>query len=312
VSPPSVIVQPLAYLIVSRVTTLSTWVPYTFVDANGVLQSMPSTQLQERHTTTETLSGIPTASSTYPWLQGGYWTEPTAELLVTGQVDEVYTYNECYQDSSIITTSQYYSPTVTYTTYPYPDGTDRADATYQFREFSKVETQWSLIEVLDGGTGAATGIGYQSSVATTAWTTLGAGADETYSTSYAFTDTGTPPMGSASIPQFSQQVMVVEYDATTASGYAKNTSSATIDFAENPAELNQVAMRRIRRACSDQIAIPHKCIPYLRVGDHVTVTMHSRSLVNVDAYVYSIERTCDVTNGAMEQVTTVNIPPSWI
>jgi hypothetical protein len=40
--------------------------------------------------------------------------------------------------------------------------------------------------------------------------------------------------------------------------------------------------------------------------------MHSRGLVNVDAYVYSIERTCDVTNGAMEQVTTVNIPPSWI
>src|ERR1039457_183693 len=182
--------------------------------------------------------------------------------------------------------------------YAYPDGSNRADTGYTWREVSNVETQWTL-----------SGTGFIESVGTSAWSGTPA---ETYQTTYATSDTNTPIAGSSSVPQYSQQVMMAETDATTASAYVKNTSSATIDFAESVAELNQVAKRRIRRALSDQIAIPHKCVPFLRVGDHVSVTMHARSLVNVDAYVYSIERTCDVTNGAFEQVTTVNIPPSWI
>jgi hypothetical protein len=315
VSLPGTIAEPAIYLMVGRVTTTSVWGPYTWVDANGVVQSIPSTALQSRRTMTEALTSVPADTGGYLWVQGGYWGSPYATLMLTQQVDETYTYNQCYQDSSIVTTTQYYSPVVASGGFPYSDGTNRAESTYLWREFSKVETNWSLVEQVVGtnpATETITTTGYFSSIATTAWTTLGAGVDEAYSTSFAMTDTGTPTMGSASVPQFAQQVMVAEYDATAASGYVKNTSSATIDFAESVAELNDIARRRIRRACSDQIAIPHKCIPFLRVGDHVSVTMHSRGLVNVDAYVYSIERTCDVTNGAMEQVTTVNIPPSWI
>ena len=312
VSAPSTIAQPLAYQIVGRVTTTTNWEPFSYVDASGVTQTMPSTQMNSKITATEALGGIPTSASTYPWIAGGYWTEATARLMPTQTVTETYVNVACVQDSSVIVTQQFYSPTTTAATYPYPDGTNRADAQYQWIEFSRVETNWSQIEVIDATTGAITPTGYFSFVGTSAWSVLGGAANETYNTSYASSDAGTPAAGSSSIPQFAQQVMVAEYDATTASGYVKNTSNATIDFAESVAELNQIAKRRIRRACSDQIAIPHKCVPFLRVGDHVSVTMHARSLVNVDAYVYSIERTCDVTNGAMEQVTTVNIPPSWI
>jgi hypothetical protein len=290
---------PFGYYIVSRVTTESTYASVEGIGADGVAVMVPSTQLMERITTTESLSGVPVDSAgAYTWVQGGNWDAAVARLLQTQQVIETFTYGDCFQTSSLAVTYGYYSPTVVAATYPYPDGTNRANGSYQWLEVGRVDTQW-----------APSGTGSVCFISTSAW--VGSPA-EVYIASSTSTDASTPPAGSATTPQYSQQVMMTDFDATTASGYVKNTSSATIDFAENIDELNSIARRRIRRACSDQIAIPHKCVPFLRVGDHVSVTMHARSLVNVDAYVYSIERTCDVTNGAMEQVTTVNIPPSWI
>src|ERR1019366_432995 len=104
VSPPSVVVQPLAYLIVNRVTTTTDWEPFSYVDASGVTQTMPSTQMNSRVTATEALGGIPTASSTYPWLQGGYWTLATAELMPTQTVTETYVNIACVQASTVIVT----------------------------------------------------------------------------------------------------------------------------------------------------------------------------------------------------------------
>jgi hypothetical protein len=287
-----VVTQIVNGLLSSRVTTESTYDSFAYVDADGNSRLIPSTKMTERITETWNATGI----------QGylGLLLPPPGTIWLMERLIETFTYDDalCIQNSSIAVTGGYYSPMTTSGGYVYPDGSNRVGTEYIWSEVSSVETQWT-----------PSGTGFIESVGTSAWSGT---PTETYQTTYATSNANTPVAGSSSVPQYSQQVMMAEIDATAASGYVKNTSSATIDFAESVAELNQIAKRRIRRALSDQIAIPHKCVPFLRVGDHVSVTMHARSLVNVDAYVYSIERTCDVTNGAFEQVTTVNIPPSWI
>jgi hypothetical protein len=290
-----------SYQLVNRVTTESDWTPFVYVDANGVSREIPSSQLVKRVTTTETLGGVPECTSGgVPWVQGGSWSQDWAVFLMTGRVTETLVYDTsvggdpCFGVQDTIVTESYYSPLDAFGI-AYPDGSTRHDGYYIWQETERLDTRWNNNSDVNV-------------IGTSAWS---GSPTESYVTKYT-TGTAAAPVGSSTTPQYSQQVIIAETDATAASGYVKNTSSATIDFAESVDELNQIAKRRIRRALSDQIAIPHKCVPFLRVGDHVSVTMHARGLVNVDAYVYSIERTCDVTNGAFEQVTTVNIPPSWI
>ncbi len=290
-----------SYQLVNRVTTESDWTPFVYVDANGVSREIPSSQLVKRVTTTETLGGVPECTSGgVPWVQGGSWSQDWAVFLMTGRVTETLVYDTsvggdpCFGVQDTIVTESYYSPLDAFGI-AYPDGSTRHNSYYIWQETARLDTRWNNNSDVNV-------------IGTSAWS---GSPTESYVTKNT-TGTAAAPVGSSTTPQYSQQVIIAETDATAASGYVKNTSSATIDFAESVDELNQIAKRRIRRALSDQIAIPHKCVPFLRVGDHVSVTMHARGLVNVDAYVYSIERTCDVTNGAFEQVTTVNIPPSWI
>jgi hypothetical protein len=299
---PGFSIVPDSYQLVSRVTTERTFAPYTYSPPNGGLPiQIPSTQLLKLVTTTETLSGVPECTSGgVPWVQGGSWSQDWAVFLMTGRVTETFAYDTseggdpcfCVQDT--VVTESYYSPLDAFGI-AYPDGSIRHNGYYMWQETARLDTRWNNNSDVNV-------------IGTSAWS---GSPTESYVTKYT-TGTAVAPVGSSTTPQFSQQVMVAEFDATDASGYSKLTGTETIDFAENIDELDSIARRRIRRACSDQLAIPHNAIPYLREGDHVLVTNHARSLVNVDAYVYSIERTDEVTNAAQRQVTTVNIPPSWI
>lgn len=300
---PGIVPAP-GYYIVNRVTTDSTYAPFSYVDAGSVSQTRPSTMLTARYTKVESLSGIQSSDNTYEWASGGWWTESLARLLMTQEIFETFVYSPlCFQESALVVTYGYYSPLLD----PvlggsvYSDGSNRADTTYTYREISRVEDHFQ-----------ATDTGFIHTKATAGWSKP-LSLSESYNTAYSTTDADSPPVASASVPQFAQQVVTWEVDATAASGYSKITSSpGAYDFVESVEELDSIARRKIRRAFSDRLSIPHNAIPYLREGDHVTVTNHARSLVAADAYVESIKRTADVTNGAMRQVTAVCIPPNWI
>jgi hypothetical protein len=134
VSPPGTALVTPEYQIVSIVDAVTNWEPFSYVDASGVTQTMPSTQMNSRTTTTTLLSGIPADTSGFAWVQGGNWDTASARLLITQVVYETYTNIACAQDSSIITTRQYYSPTVVSGGATYADGTNRADGQYIWSE----------------------------------------------------------------------------------------------------------------------------------------------------------------------------------
>jgi hypothetical protein len=306
---PGAVLAPAMYQIVQRVTIVTYWAPFYGIDANGAPITLPSTALLSRTTTTELLTGTPARTGTgVVWVQGGSWKESAAQLMVAEILYEVFTWKttDCTIASSTVYRWQLYSP-LGGTGIPYSDGSVRVNTWYQFQEVWRDYTLWG------GSFGQMTSTRwYLSSPGVETYGQVG--PSSTLSSIAPITAITTPPAtGSPLIPQISQQPIVAEYDATDASGYAKLTSSpGALPYPETIAELNSIAKRRIRRALSDQIDIPHRCIPFLRPGDHVTVTNHVRGLVNVDGYVSAIKRTAAVTNAAFRQVTTVMIPPRWI
>jgi hypothetical protein len=307
-------VVPALYQIVERVTVETTWTPFAYVDPNGFARTRPSTLMASRKTTTEVLGGVLTRSSNgFTWTNGGQYLGAYASLTLSTIVDETFEWDSatCFQTSAVIVTQGYYDP-LSVGGFAYNDGTERLNGTYTFMEISRDTTAWRTSSIYP--------YPVELSVSRREWWAQTPG-DETYtdhttSTTASVLGVGsvtTPPSGSADIPSFQQRVIMAEVDATDASGYAKRTESpGALDYAESIADLETIAKRRIRRDCSDTLAIPHNCIPFLRVGDHVAVTNHARNLVLADAYVYSISRTANVTNGGMRQVTTVKIPPDWI
>jgi hypothetical protein len=340
------------YQITNRVTIESNWEPFYFVDGVTLAtRRIISTLLNSRRTTTETLMGVPSSNGLgYEWDGGGWFTTHTASLMVAEILDEVFTWNaDCSPRTSLVERQRYYSP-LALTGYTYTDGSIRSGSTYVWYPGSIIGYPDSYISSGQAATHSlwidltewptdwfltSWGALYQVQVATnlpveaqgvgrlTSWRLRQASAGvETFGELTGWQKPAAiSPMakttdlapGSATQPQASEEVIVAEYDATDASGYPRRTESpALLMYPENVAELNAIAKRRLRRAFSDTLDIPHNAIPFLRVGDHVSVTNHARSLVNADAYVTAIKRTCNVTNGAFRQVTTVKIPPSWI
>ena len=300
-------------------TVVTNYQPVEAIGPSGLGVMVPSTQILSRITTITDPNSTPQCDvgTGFLWADGTQRVDSIAGSSVIAEtISETFIYpgggagTGCAIPEHVTVTTSGYSPLKAGTGFIYADGSERADTSFKSYETSRVDEQWLPIGTGLGFPPDAIATGYNHLVATSAF----AGKPtETYQATFTASDADTPPApGSATTPQYSQQVMVAEFDATDASGYSKLTQTETIDFAESVAELNSIARRRIRRACSDQLAIPHNEIPYLKVGDHVAVTNHARSLVNVDAYVYSIERTNDTLNAAARQVTTVNIPPTWI
>jgi len=300
------------YALTSRVTTNTRWGDFLYLGANGSSIQRPSTLLLTRTTLTETLMGTPHSTGGYAWTDGGSYNETYALLQNDSYVDEAYSWavGSCFPGAGRITISRLYSP-LDVGGSAYPDGTERASSIYQFIEVSEDLITWGTATIYPYG--PLLGVERKEWFANTA-------GDEIYGVHTRATQSSslvggvlTPATGSESVPAFVQRIITVNVDATDKSGYARRTEApAALDYAENVDELEAIGRRRIRRDLSDTLAIPHNCIPYLRVGDHVSVTNRARNLVLKDAYVYSIKRTANVLNGGMRQVTTVKIPPDWI
>ena len=301
----------------SRITIESNWEPYV-----GPLGTQPSTLLNSRRTTTEKLTGTPIVSSdtSHPaWTDGTHRAELGQIVQPVEIVDETFTWDEatCTQVSGLVVTQQPYSPLHSGSGFVYDDGSERAAIGYTMQEVKRENTFWVKL-----------GERFEQHVETSQWYAVApASWDETYgvfNTAVSIVESlngfpPSPPTGSATIPQTSEEIIMAEYDATDATnttgngGYTKVTQSPSeLPYPENVDELNSIAKRRIRRAMSIQYDITHNCIPFLRPGDHVALSNHARSLLGADAYVSAIKRSGVVLNGAMRQVTTVMIPPSWI
>lgn len=313
---PGVDLSAAKFQITNRVTIVNTWTPFNYVDASGVTQQMLSTLLSARVTRTEELTGIPYAVANtdgHDWIQGGRFNTTRATLILTETITEAFTWNaDCSPSTTSRTVQRYYAPLgdpAASDVFIYPDGSYRYGATARYL-WTTVETQFTN---WNGRTDGRTTLSkyFPAGKAATPWDAFDIEAFKVVSMT---ADLPTQPTsGNAAQPQFTQQVLVAEFDATDASGYAKFTQApGIVAMAESVDELNAIARRRIRRALSDTLDIPHNCVPYLRVGDHVSVTNHARSLIDADAYVTAIKRTAAVLNGAMRQTTSVSIPPSWI
>lgn len=349
---PGVSLTAAVFQITSRITIESNWEPFYFVDGVSLAtERIVSTQLNSRRTTTELLMGVPCANGIgYAWTQGGRFTEPAAKLRTAEILDEVFTWNaDCSPRSSLVERRQWYSP-LALTGSTYPDGTIRSGSAFVFYAGSIIShpidyigsgeaaahslwidltewptdwflTPWGALFRSPGNTilpVEAQNVGrltsYRLFQATAGAETFGKlFPGITAAAINPIAQTTQPASGSATIPQVFEEVIMAETDATDASGYAKRTEApALLPYPESVEELNAIATRRLRRAFSDTLDITHNAIPFLRVGDHVSITNHARSLVAADAYVTAIKRTANVLNGAMRQVTTVKIPPSWI
>jgi hypothetical protein len=333
-----------SFQIVSRVNTSQVWAPFTYEDADGTPHTRPSTMLTERHVTTELLTGIPAAVSGYTWVQGGSYSQPYAQLLQVQTQDYRYTWGDCFLTFSDSVTMGYYSPLNSVDNsyggpWTYSDGSKRLHPNYIWLTIFTDRSDWTDLSAdaqprveqkLSISKWYLTSPGVESfgpySVTTK---TYSAGSNNSYAIAESTVDsdgqssgstlTGSTgsmpgiPTGSSTVPQFSQTVVMEDFDATAASGYTKRTESpGTMDYAESVTDLIQIALRRIRRECAVELAVSHNAVPFLRVGDHVQITNHARSLVSADAYVWAISRTAAPLNGAMRQTTTLRIPPDWI
>jgi hypothetical protein len=285
----------------------------------------------------------------YIWVQGGRFTKPYAELEIAETVEETFTWSTpptfvpgvaplpsqgmapdlfCAQNSCVSIRSQLFSP-LKPGGFPYVDGSVRKDTSYVFQEVSRDQTwgpftrpdvpgfvpetlkfRWFLSSP---GTEDYGIIGPNQGGISGGPDPSGARASLVAAISPIATLSAPPSRGSADLAQVVTETVTAELDAVLASGYPPSRQSPTMnEYAESIDELNTIAKRRIRRACSDVLDIPHRAIPFLRVGDHVTIANHARSLVDVDAFVTSIKRTFDVANGGAHQVTSVRIPADWI
>lgn len=345
---PGVTLTAAVYQITSRVTIESNWEPFYFVDgATLATERIISTQLNTRRTTTEVLMGVPTSNGIgYAWTQGGRFTEYAAKLRVAEILDEIFTWNaDCSPRTSLIERQQYYSP-LALTGYTYPDGTIRYGSSYSWYAGSIINyptdyistgeaashslwidltewptdwflTPWGALYRAPGSTQLsieAQGVGrltsyrlIQATVGAETFVQVFGGITQAAITPLAAVFQ--PASGSATQPQIFEETILAELDVTLASGYPKRTESPSLlPYPENVYELLAVAWRRVIRATADTLDIPHNCIPFLRVGDHVSVTNHARSFVNADAYVSATKRSAVVLNGAMRQVSSVKIP----
>lgn len=314
---PGTELQTAAFQITNRVTIANSWTPFSFVDAGGVTRQMLSTLLSARVTRTEELTGVPYAVANtdgHDWAQGGRFGDVAARLILTETITEAFTWNtDCSPSTTLRTVQRYYAPlgnpADTSNVFIYSDGSYRYGSSGKYTWLT-VETQFTN---WNGRTGGRTTISKYFPVgkAATPWDAFDLEAFKVVNITATLPTQ--PTSGNSAQPQFTQQVVVAEFDATDASGYAKFTQApGIVAMAESVDELNAIARRRIRRALSDTLDIPHNCIPYLRVGDHVSISNHARSLVAADAYVTGIKRTANVLNAAMRQTTTVSIPPTWI
>jgi hypothetical protein len=337
---PGVAATDPSFQIVSRVRTQQVWAPFDYEDAYGTPHTRPSTMLTAKHVTIEALTGIPNSmGSGYTWVQGGNYTTPYAQLIQVQTEDSLYTWGDCFLEVADTVTMGYYSPLTAGTGFTYSDGSVRNNATFIWLTIFTDKSEWTDLSA-DAKPRVEQKLKLQKWYPTSPATetfglysittkTFAAGSNNSYaiaestvgvdgqtSGSSVTPATGSMPgvpAGSDTVPQFSQTVVMEDFDATAASGYAKRTESpGTFDYAESVADLVQIALRRIRRECAVELVISHNAIPFLRVGDHVQITNHARSLISADAYVWAISRTAAPLNGAMRQTTTVHIPPDWI
>ena len=335
---PGVTTGPEVYQIHERTTTRQDWEPFLFYDAPGSAPRWrPSTQLNARHTMKEALAGVPCATGGgYVWATGGEYTTPSAALLIVETKEEAFTWADCFLLASSSVRRAYYAPLVA-SGYAYPDGSQRSTTTYLFLDVEDTATTWTdlrnsgtprveaRISVSTFGglpetfgpsrfvTKIFQGNGSNTSYAVAESTTYADGTSASSSSDSISGAVPGPPTGSPDVPLFEQEVILLDFDATGASGYTKRAESpGAIDFTESMDELRMIATRRIRRACSLELAVTHNAIPFLRVGDHVSITNKARNLSAKSAYVWAISRTAAPLNGSMRQVTTLRVPPDWI
>lgn len=330
---------PAVFQKTEEVYTAQVWEPFLYYDAPGSApRYRPSTQLNERHVRKYALAGVPCSTGTgYTWESGGQFTTPSAVWMNTETLDEVFSWADCFLLTAQKIRTAYYAPKVGSGGYAYPDGTLRSTSSYTFTYTEIETTTWTdfrntgtprveariYLEAYGGlpetfGPSRTTTKVFQGNASNSVYgitesTTEADGTSTTKTTDSISGAVPGAPTGSADVPLFEQEVVLVDFDATAASGFTKRTESpGAIDFTESTEELRMIAVRRIRRACSVDYPVTHNAIPFLRVGDHVALTNRSRSLSKKSAYVAAIQRTAAPLNGAMRQVTTLRVPPDWI
>jgi hypothetical protein len=123
-----------------------------------------------------------------------------------------------------------------------------------------------------------------------------------------------PGTGKATVGAIAQTIKMVTLDISDRVDFpAKEYPAAQslVPFAESEDELIEAAKRILRRGLENTLQIRSRDIPYLRVGDRVTVTDPTRALDEAEGYVFRLSRTRGVINGVARQITIVKIPPTF-
>jgi hypothetical protein len=118
-----------------------------------------------------------------------------------------------------------------------------------------------------------------------------------------------PPVGSLDAALLRQTVEVHVFDASGILPFLPLKESDTIEWAETPAELDRVAAWRMLLSLCDKVVIRHRLLPFLRIGQVVTVTSAPRSLTARRSIVWSTKRAVMLPDQASSQETLVYVLP---
>lgn len=323
--------------------------PVTYQGVHIRPSAQISRRVTETETMTGTRASAD-APITYVWGEDR-WLAANQTLTLIERVTETFNWDttKCRLMSSLQITERPFSPRVdpaVATYYTYEDGSTRAAEFYEMTEVEKRVTSWTELD--EAGSAPKTTmleqfyswlevespdtadvfvdthkqtdqgmVVWQGNLADTAHTRtttiISIGAMN--STEVITVDGPVPgsPRGSADVATLQQEVIVKVVRASAASGYIRREESpSAIDFAESIEELETWARRRLRRDHSIPVTVSHRMIPYLRVGDFVTVTNARKSMDAVEGYVSEIRRSISVLNGGAKQTTVVKVPPSWV
>lgn len=285
-----------ALILIEKVTEDYEWDPTTCI-----LKSVKTTREQLYSPLTD-----PALGSSHPYQDGTY---RAADIWTMQTVAEVVDYWNDYREENT-------RPTVIKNEYRKRFRADRFAASPY--ESHVIETYGNAEQVREEWTGNESATSWTHTTSTTwprevvrlANSTLPVATTET---EYGEGPVPGPPSGSADVPQIVQDAIIQTYDLSSAlSQYTVTKGEETIEQAESLDELIAVGLRRIRRALDVWYVVTHRDIPYLKVGDHVTLTNHARSMATpVDGFVWSIKRSRTFATGDGRQVTTIRIPQAF-
>lgn len=116
-----------------------------------------------------------------------------------------------------------------------------------------------------------------------------------------------PFSGSDTVAVLEQEVILEPYDFSSGR-YGRREWSETIEIAQSRADLQAAALNAFRRDTVVKETGTCPDIPYLQVGDHVTIRDLCRNLDGADAYIETLTRRLSLVSGKLDMTWVAEIP----